>query len=85
MSACMPAFLDFQQGDFGSSGQTYFDWEVEQTSHISTQMLIAVMYLERIELLIKRFAILVKRVGFFVMLWLNKDTIIQIQLSQNNS
>lgn len=63
-TSCMSAFLDFQQGEFGS-GQTYFDWEVEQTiiaeSHIHSD---ADSYYVPGEMFIVlwRFAILVKHV-----------------------
>lgn len=83
MSASMSAFLDFQQGEFGGSGQTYFDWEVEQTtvaeSHIRSDAESCYVPGEMF-IVLWRFATLVKRVGFFVMLWLNKATVIQIQL-----
>lgn len=64
MSACMSAFLDFQQGEFGS-GQSYFDWEVEQTtgaeSHIHSDADSCYVPGEMF-IVLWRFAILVKHV-----------------------
>ncbi len=83
MSSCTAAFLDFQQGEFGSSGQTYLDWELEQTTVAESPALMPIAGEKFI--VFWRFATLVKHAGCFVTLWWNKATIIQIQLSPNNT
>lgn len=68
MSVFMSPFLDFQQGEFGRSGQTYFDWEVEQTtvavSHIRSDADSCYLPGEMF-IVLWRFAMLVKHVVFF--------------------